>query len=144
MALGQRPRFAHAASSVPRNGAFALQRRNYFNASASNSDAENAGDETQTDALPTRGAIDIVKGLEKKRQRRKEKLYEKHCRMRNKSKTTAKQPVILPGIGAKKMKQMGEGLCKIRGHGKKMTTELEMMFGDDGGEREKGAHILSY
>ncbi|KIW02615.1 uncharacterized protein PV09_06062 [Verruconis gallopava] len=140
VALAQRPRFGREASSLPRNGPFPLRRGDYFNSPmASNSDE---GEETQTDALPTRGAIDIVKGLEKKRQRRKEKLYEKHCRMRNKSKNAAKGPVLLPGMGAEKMRQMGEGLCKMRGHGIKRATEMEMVFGRQ--QEEGGTHILSY
>jgi hypothetical protein len=141
IALAQRPHTERGASSLPRNGPLFIQRHNYFHKSEVNSD--NEGDETQTDALPTRGAIDIVKGLEKKRQRRKEKLYEKHCRMRAKSKSTAKQPVILPGMGAEKMKKMGEGLCKIRGHGVKKIGEMDVVFGD-GEEVVKGQHILSY
>lgn len=138
IALGQRPNFGHSreASSLPRNGAFALHRGRYFNATDNDSD----GDETQTDALLTRGAIDIVKGLEKKRQRRKEKLFEKHCRMRSRGKNV-KQHVILPGVGAEKMRQMGEKMCAIKGHGAgRRTTEAEFRTEREG----QGAHILSY
>ncbi|EON63266.1 hypothetical protein W97_02493 [Coniosporium apollinis CBS 100218] len=51
----------------------------------------------------SRRAIDIVKGLEKKRQLRKEKLYQKHCRKSGKDKE--RRPP--PGKGAKRMREMG-------------------------------------
>jgi len=133
MALAERP-VGHQTSSLPRNGPLALQRRAYFH--ASEDDSNDAGEETQTDARLTRGAIDIVKGLEKKRQRRKEKLFEKHCRLRNKSKNI-KQHVVLPGKGAEKMRRMGEGLCAMRG---RRQNEMEKVFES----ADKGTHILSY
>jgi len=134
IALAERPGLGRHTLSLPRSGIYELQRINYFNASGD--DSNDAGEETQTDALPTRGAIDIVKGLEKKRQRRKEKLFEKHCRLRNKSKNV-KQHVVLPGKGAEKMRRMGEGLCAMRG---KKQNEMAQVF--EGGEQ--GQHILSY
>ena len=136
MALAQRPRLAaREASSLPRNGPWPLRTSNYFNNSDDNSD----GDETQTDALPTRGAIDIVKGLEKKRQRRKEKLHEKAARM--KAHRKPREEAVLPGVGAEKMKRMGEGLCRMRGHGFLRKPEGAFENEDRGGE---GGHILSY
>lgn len=56
-----------------------------------------------------RGAIDIVKGLEQKRQRRKEKEREKyvqkHCNMARKGQIQEKRP--LPGKGAERMREIG-------------------------------------
>lgn len=67
-----------------------------------------------------RGAIDIVKGLERKRQYRKEKLYQKRCREmvnnrdnrdrdRNKHHLTAHHdlPSLQPGKGVEKMRELG-------------------------------------
>ncbi|KAI1502317.1 hypothetical protein F5X99DRAFT_166318 [Biscogniauxia marginata] len=56
-----------------------------------------------------RGAIDIVKGLEKKRQRRKEKFRErylqKHCNKARKGQIPDKRPQ--PGKGAERMREIG-------------------------------------
>ncbi|KAI9775444.1 MAG: hypothetical protein M1835_005827 [Candelina submexicana] len=53
--------------------------------------------------LHNRGAIDIVKGLENKRQRRKEKQMHKHCRNFGKEKWRKPQP----GKGAERMREVG-------------------------------------
>jgi hypothetical protein len=50
-----------------------------------------------------RGAIDIVKGLERKRQRRREKLLQKWCHRAGKDKERRPEP----GQGAEKMKELG-------------------------------------
>ncbi|KXJ94343.1 hypothetical protein Micbo1qcDRAFT_43415 [Microdochium bolleyi] len=56
-----------------------------------------------------RGAIDIVKGLEQKRQRRKEKerekYFQKHCNMARKGQIHEKRPQ--PGKGAERMREIG-------------------------------------
>lgn len=52
-----------------------------------------------------RGAIDIVKGLEQKRQRRKEKFYQKYCNRARKEKAQVRRPV--PGQGAVRMREVG-------------------------------------
>jgi hypothetical protein len=98
------------ASSVPRNGPFRLQRPSMHDDDDNDDDADN----TATERLPTRGAIDIVKGLEKKRQRRREKLFEKHARQRNKGKEKQKH-FVLPGRGAERMREMGLELAQLRG-----------------------------
>ena len=74
-----------------------------------------------------------------KRQRRKEKLYEKACRM--KSRHQKREVVVLPGQGAEKMKRMGEGLCRARGE--TTTKRVEGVFSAEEGS-PKGGHILSY
>jgi len=52
-----------------------------------------------------RGAIDIVKGLEQKRQRRKEKFYQKYCTRARKEKAQVRRPI--PGQGAERMREVG-------------------------------------
>ncbi|OJD21706.1 hypothetical protein ACJ73_06954 [Blastomyces percursus] len=52
----------------------------------------------------TRGPIDIVVGLEKKRQKRKEKFWRQHCRKAAKE-SLERRP--LPGKGAERMKELG-------------------------------------
>ncbi|KAH9906262.1 hypothetical protein F4778DRAFT_769399 [Xylariomycetidae sp. FL2044] len=56
-----------------------------------------------------RGAIDIVKGLEQKRQRRKEKFkekyFQKHCNRARKGQVPDKRPQ--PGRGAERMREIG-------------------------------------
>jgi hypothetical protein len=52
-----------------------------------------------------RGAIDIVKGLEEKRQRRKEKFYQKYCTRARKNPAHGKRPA--PGQGAQRMREVG-------------------------------------
>ncbi|KAI6092471.1 hypothetical protein F4821DRAFT_135361 [Hypoxylon rubiginosum] len=56
-----------------------------------------------------RGAIDIVKGLEQKRQRRKEKFkekyFQKHCHLARKGQIQEKRPQ--PGQGAERMREIG-------------------------------------
>ncbi|OAX85388.1 hypothetical protein ACJ72_00236 [Emergomyces africanus] len=52
----------------------------------------------------TRGPIDIVVGLEQKRQKRKEKFWRQHCRKAAKEHLERKP---LPGKGAERMKELG-------------------------------------
>lgn len=59
----------------------------------------------QGDDLHLRGAIDIVKGLEKKRQRRKEKFYQKYCNRARRGQIPERKPQ--PGRGAERMKELG-------------------------------------
>jgi hypothetical protein len=144
IALAQRPHFAREASSLPRNGPFPLQRNAYFNSTSGDE-----GEETQTDALPTRGAIDIVKGLEKKRQRRKEKFAEKAWRAKVNARAHGKgrrEEGVLPGVGAEMMKRMGQGLTRARGGNtglKHRNVEGAMVFSGDE-EGKDATHILSY
>lgn len=51
-----------------------------------------------------RGAIDIVKGLEQRRQKRKEKFWRQHCR---KTAKEGQERKPLPGKGAERMKELG-------------------------------------
>ena len=63
----------------------------------------------------SRGPIDIVQGLENKRQRRKEKFWRQHCRHAGKEKERRCQP----GKGAQMMRELGlemAGKTKAYGH----------------------------
>lgn len=57
------------------------------------------------DDVHIRGAIDIVKGLERKRQRRKEKFYQKYCNRARRGQIPERKPQ--PGRGAERMKELG-------------------------------------
>jgi len=86
------------------------------------------------DALPTRGPIDIVKGLEKKRQLRREKLLEKHCRLREQGKLKEKNGKCQKGKGAERMREVGLECAALKGH-------RRMIWKDEVGGAQ---HILSY
>jgi len=78
-----------------------------------------AGSSLKTSGPPSRepyyrGPIDIVTGLEKKRQRRKEKFWRQHCRQAGKDRD--RKP--LPGKGAERMRELGlEMAGKGKGYG---------------------------
>lgn len=55
--------------------------------------------------LHIRGAIDIVKGLERKRQRRKEKYYQRYCNRARRGQIPERKPQ--PGRGAERMRELG-------------------------------------
>jgi hypothetical protein len=72
--------------------------------------------------IHTRGAIDIVEGLEKKRQKRKEKFWRQHCRKAAKEQQERK-PV--PGKGAERMKELGlEVAERFRAYGIAQDKQL--------------------
>ncbi|OAA38861.1 hypothetical protein NOR_06514 [Metarhizium rileyi] len=62
-----------------------------------------------------RGAIDIVKGLERKRQRRKEKFFQKYCDRARRGQIPERKP--LPGRGAERMKELGLLMAGKKGQG---------------------------
>lgn len=98
--LGQRPGLTHTKSLPRTPNAFCKQYRESRLAALSR------GTESSDTADPhTRGAIDIVKGLEQKRQRRKEKFYQKHCNRARKVGQPERKPQ--PGKGAERMRELG-------------------------------------
>jgi len=105
--LAGRPQLTHTAS-LPRNG---FQHQiNQLRVDESLVDCIHANGE-----IPKRGAIDIYKGLEKKRQRRKEKLYQKLC-----AKAAAKGEKaykVKPGRGAERMREVGLEMQRYHGKG---------------------------
>ncbi|KAK5072656.1 hypothetical protein LTS08_004905 [Lithohypha guttulata] len=80
-----------------------------------------AGDETSND-LHVRGPVDIVIGLEKKRQKRKEKYWRQHCRKAAKEQAVKRPP---PGRGVERMKELGlECAERSRGYGLGQPAQL--------------------
>ena len=94
--LGSRPGLTHTKSLPRTPNAFCRAYR------ASRLVAANGDYNDDTNDGHVRGAIDIVKGLEQKRQRRKEKFYQKHPRKKGQQ---PKRPQ--PGQGAQRMKELG-------------------------------------
>lgn len=94
--LGSRPGLTHTKSLPRTPNAFCRQYMadRIVAANGNNADYSNDGH--------IRGAIDIVKGLEQKRQRRKEKFDQKHFNRKNK---VERKPQ--PGKGAERMEQLG-------------------------------------
>ena len=97
--LAERPNLTHT-KSLPRtpNPYWSLE-------ALKNAHAEEAADATERPSsdLHSRGPIDIVQGLERKRQRRKEKFWRQHCRNGAKDKERRCQP----GKGAQRMRELG-------------------------------------
>lgn len=72
--------------------------------------------------LHTRGPVDIVEGLEKKRQKRKEKFWRQHCR-RAAREQMDRRPA--PGRGAERMKSLGlEVAERCRAYGVGQDAQL--------------------
>lgn len=91
--LGSRPGLTHTKSLPRTPNAFCRQY------ARSRLAAANGNDGNETSDRHVRGAIDIVKGLEQKSQRRKEKFYKKNrCHMERRPQ---------PGKGAERMRELG-------------------------------------
>jgi hypothetical protein len=95
--LGQRPGLTHT-KSLPRTPNAFIHQYRIARLAAMDDESED------TVSGHTRGAIDIVKGLEHKRQRRKEKLYQKLCNRARKGQQPKKPQ---PGKGAERMRDLG-------------------------------------
>ena len=104
--LAGRPQPTHTAS-LPRGGGLTLSKLATVHSEDEDSDT------AVTPDIPKRGAIDIVKGLEKKREIRKKKLHQKMC-----AKAAAKGEKIhkvKPGRGAERMREVGLQLQQYHG-----------------------------
>ncbi|KAF2721781.1 hypothetical protein K431DRAFT_223306 [Polychaeton citri CBS 116435] len=97
--------------SLPKNGVFPSGKMAPMG--SDDDDDDDDGSETANNDLPKRRAIDIVKGLEKKRARRKEKLYQKHCQ--NAAKRGEKVHRVKPGKGCERMREVGLELQRYHG-----------------------------
>lgn len=123
--LAQRPNLTHT-NSLPRTpNPFWLQhRRSHFH----DPDTPLAGISPKAAGqsrgeVHSRGPIDIVQGLETKRQRRKDKFWHQHCRTAGKDKGRRCQP----GKGAERMKELGlEMADRLRGYGQKAQLVLSV------------------
>ncbi|CRG90361.1 hypothetical protein PISL3812_07405 [Talaromyces islandicus] len=72
--------------------------------------------------LHTRGPVDIIQGLERKRQKRKEKFWRQHCRKAAKEQTERRTK---HGKGAERMKELGlEVAERFRAYGVTKDTQL--------------------
>lgn len=103
--LAQRPNLTHT-TSLPRtpNPFWDQHRRSRFHGSDSplvGTSPRSTGPSPMD--LHSRGPIDIVQGLETKRQRRKDKFWRQHCRNAGKEKERRCQP----GKGAERMRELG-------------------------------------
>lgn len=109
IALAQRPNRTRT-SSLPRtpNPFFArgYSSNIYKRTSRSPSPCLKASTKTKSSPTHTRGPIDIVAGLEKKRQKRKEKFWRQHCRRAAKDQINSRDKMV-PGRGAERMKELG-------------------------------------
>lgn len=105
--LGQRPGLTHTKSLPRTPNAFCNQYR-AIRLAAANAHLQ----DEETPNGYTRGAIDIVKGLERKRQHRKEKLLRKQ---NNRARKCGPERKPQPGKGAERMRELG---LHIAGKGK--------------------------
>ncbi|RDL40671.1 Uncharacterized protein BP5553_00650 [Venustampulla echinocandica] len=106
--LASRPGLTHTKSLPRAPNAFGRQYRASRIAAASGND---------TGDCVVRGAIDIVKGLERKRQRRKEKFFQKQYNNRGRKQNAERKPQ--PGKGAERMRELGlvmAGKTGVQGH----------------------------
>ena len=105
--VAERPDLTHTAS-MPRGG-FLLSRMGRMH---SHDDGDDGGS-YPANAVPRRGAIDIVKGLEKKRARRREKFHQKLCAKA--AAKTEKTYKVKPGKGCERMREVGLQLQEYHG-----------------------------
>ncbi|KAL8886057.1 MAG: hypothetical protein Q9215_006189 [Flavoplaca cf. flavocitrina] len=114
--LPRRPQLTHTAS-LPRtpNPFWAPHRVGYTWSSTTASPKGRQAD------VCSRGPIDIVTGLEKKRQRRKEKYWRQHCRNGVKEKERRCQP----GKGALRMRELG---LEMAGKSKGYLPHAQLML----------------
>ena len=103
--LGSRPGMTHT-KSLPRPPALFPQLKN----------GQGRRTKPQNTDLHVRGAIDIVKGLQQKRQRRKEKFYQIYCNRARKGQIP-ERPKHRPGQGAERMRELGLFMAGKIDHG---------------------------
>ena len=123
--LAQRPNLTHT-TSLPRtpNPFWDQHRQSRFHGSDSPlvCTSPKSIDPTPMD-LHSRGPIDIVQGLESKRQRRKDKFWRQHCRNAGKEKERRCQP----GKGAERMRELGlEMADRCKGYGQRPQLVLSV------------------
>lgn len=82
-----------------------LPRAAYFPSHIKSGKRNKTSNAATKDTGHVRGAIDIVKGLEQKRQRRKEKFYQKYCHRARKGQIPEKRTKA--GEGAERMRELG-------------------------------------
>lgn len=124
--LGQRHSLVHTASLPRTPNHFGRSRKvaaeglaRAPNATELEADADvdvnGDADGVRRDSGYRRGAIDIVQGLERKRLRRRQKYYEKHCRKEERKEKEKRDRKPQPGRGAQRMRQVGIECAIYRG-----------------------------
>ncbi|EFX00172.1 hypothetical protein CMQ_7174 [Grosmannia clavigera kw1407] len=91
--------------SLPRPAAIFRHQQQNNQAAAKPARRPKANGTTSTKPMHIRGALDIVKGLEQKRQRRKEKFQQKYCNRARKGQALERRPQR--GEGAERMRELG-------------------------------------
>ena len=123
--LAQRPSLTHT-TSLPRtpNPFWDQHRRSRFHSPDSPlAGTSPSGTGPAPIDLHSRGPIDIVQGLENKRQRRKDKFWRQHCRNAGKEKERRYQP----GKGAERMRELGlEMADRCKGYGQRPQLVLSV------------------
>lgn len=79
----------------------------------SDDDANDSDGAATAVEIPKRGAIDIVKGLERKRRLRKEKMHQKMCAKQ--AAKGEKQYKVKPGKGCERMRELGLQIQEYKG-----------------------------
>ncbi|KAL9130958.1 MAG: hypothetical protein Q9217_001004 [Psora testacea] len=125
--LAQRPNLTHT-TSLPRtpNPFWDLHRKAKFREPETPSAdlSPNTGGEARAD-YHSRGPIDIVQGLENKRQRRKEKFWRIHCQKAHAGKE--KERKCQPGKGAERMREVGKEMQdRLKGYGHRANLMLSV------------------
>ena len=118
--LAQRPHLTHT-TSLPRTpnpfwGRHLEARTTELNEHSARYPSKRGGRDSHS-----RGPIDIVKGIEHRRQRRREKIWRQHCRTNGKERERRCQP----GKGAERMRELGlEMAVRCKGYGLKSELIL--------------------
>ena len=115
--LAQRPHLTHTTSLPRTPNPFwgrHLEFRNELRESSTRNTSKTSGRDSHS-----RGPIDIIKGIEHRRQRRREKFWRQHCRTSGRERERRCQP----GKGAERMRELGlEMAVRCKGYG--LKTEL--------------------
>ena len=115
--LGQRPNLTHTAS-LPRfpNPFWEQNGKGEARLVAVPSEEASPMTRHKTDDSHSRGPIDIVQGLENKRQRRREKFWRIHCQKAHAGKDRERR--CQPGKGAERMREVGKEMQdRFKGYG---------------------------
>ena len=120
--LAQRPHLTHTASMPRTPNPFWLRHGGILNDSSDTVSGAlgSRSKHRKSSGLHDRGPIDIVQGLEAKRQRRREKYWKQHCR-------TFRDRRQHPGQGAERMKEVGLlSSERYKGYGPKLQLVLSI------------------
>ena len=123
--LAQRPNLTHTKSLPRTPNPFWKEHRRCRSKAVPRADTEHSSKLgcNLNGEMHSRGPIDIVQGLENKRQRRKEKFWRQHCRNAGKEKERRCQP----GKGAERMRELGlEMAGKSKAYGQRGQLVLSV------------------